>query len=265
MAVIRRLAAVATVVVVAGCAGGTSIATRTGVKPSSALSPSDSAGLVDASCGASTAGGQTVRFGAAGATNLVGIVVGTGKTGVVLAHQRRGDRCQWSDYAHELAQAGYRSLIFDFAGSGLSTGSDANDAAVVAAAGYLRTQGVDTVVLIGASMGGTAVLAAAPQIAPPVAAVASLSGPARFDGVDAAEAVKRLTAPVLYAVCAGDSGFAGDAQTLSDATRAGTDKKLLVVPNCNSHGVQLADRTGGPETTAVRAAIHDFLVAHAPA
>ena len=265
MAMIRRLAAVATVVVLAGCGGGTSIATRTTVTPSSALSPSSSAGLVDASCGASTAGGQTVQFGVAGATNLVGVVVGTGKTGVVLAHQSRGDRCQWGDYAHELAQAGYRSLIFDFAGSGLSTGSDANDAAVVAAAGYLRTQGVDTVVLIGASMGGTAVLAAAAQIAPPVAAVASLSGPARFDGVDAAEAVKHLTVPVLYAVCAGDSGFADDARTLSDATRAGTDKKLLVVPNCNSHGVQLAARTGGPEATAVRAAIDDFLAAHAPA
>ena len=265
MAMIRRLAAVATVVVLAGCAGGTSVVTGTTVTPSAALSPSASAGLVDASCGASTAGGQTVRFGVAGATNLVGVVVGTGKTGVVLAHQSRGDRCQWGDYAHELAQAGYRSLIFDFAGSGLSTGSDANDAAVVAAAGYLRTQGVDTVVLIGASMGGTAVLAAAAQIAPPVAAVVSLSGPARFDGVDAAEAVKQLTVPVVYAVCAGDSGFADDARMLSDATGAGTEKKLLVVPNCSSHGVQLAARTGGPEATAVRAAIHDFLAAHAPA
>ncbi len=265
MAMIRRLAAVATVAVLAGCAGGTSIARRTAATPSSALSPSSSARLVDASCGASTAGGQTVHFGAAGATNLVGVVVGTGKTGVVLAHQSRGDRCQWGDYAHELALAGYRSLIFDFAGSGLSTGSDANDAAVVAAAGYLRTQGVTTVVLIGASMGGTAVLAAAAQIAPPVAAVASLSGPARFDGVDAAEAVKHLTVPVLYAVCVGDSGFADDARTLSNATPAGTDKKLLVAPNCNSHGVQLAARTGGPETTAVRAAIDDFLAAHAPA
>jgi len=88
------------------------------VTPSSALPPSASAAPVDASCGASTAGGQTVRFGLAGATNLIGVVLGTGKTGVVLAHQSRGNRCQWADYAHELAQAGYRSLIFDFAGSG---------------------------------------------------------------------------------------------------------------------------------------------------
>jgi dienelactone hydrolase len=265
MAMTRLLAAAATVLLLPGCAAGTSVATRTTATPSLSLSPTASAAPVDASCGASTAGGRTVRFGEAGATNLVGVVVGTGKTGVVLAHQSRGNRCQWGDYAHELAQAGYRSLIFDFAGSGLSTGSDANDAAVVAAARYLRTQGVNTVVLIGASMGGTAVLAAAPQITPPIAAVVSLSGPARFDGVDAAEAVDKLTAPVLYAVCAGDSGFANDAQTLSDATRAGTDKKLLIAPNCNSHGVQLADRTGGPAATAVRAAIHDFLSAHAPA
>jgi pimeloyl-ACP methyl ester carboxylesterase len=260
----RRLAAAATAMLLSGCAGGTSTATRTAVTPSSALSPSASAGPVDASCGASTADGQTVRFGAAGATNLVGVVVGTGKKGVVLAHQYRGNRCQWGEYAHELAQAGYRALIFDFTGSGLSTGSDANDAAVVAAAAYLRAQGVNTVVLIGASMGGTAVLAAAAQIAPPVAGVVSLSGPARFQGVDAAEAVKKLAVPVLYAVCVGDSGFAEDAQALADATRAGTDKKLLAAPGCSSHGVRLADRTGGPEATAVRAAIHDFLTAHAP-
>jgi dienelactone hydrolase len=235
------------------------------VQPSPSLATSASTRAVDASCGLSTIGGQTVRFGAAGATNLVGVVVGSGKTGVVLAHQYRNNRCQWGDYARELAQAGYRALIFDFAGSGLSTGSDANDAAVVAAVGYLRAQGVNTVALIGASMGGTAVLAAATQVAPPVAGVVSLSGPARFQGVDAAQAVKHLAVPVLFAVCAGDSGFAEDAQALSDATRVGTDKRLLVAPTCSSHGVDLADKAGGPEATAVRAAIHDFLVTHAPA
>ena len=126
MAVIRRLAATATVLLLAGCAGGT---TRTTVTASSAVPPSASPAPVDASCGASTAGAQTVRFGAAGATNLVGVVVGTGKTGVVLAHQSRGNRCQWGDYAHELAEAGYRSLIFDFAGSGNNLGS--NDAVII--------------------------------------------------------------------------------------------------------------------------------------
>jgi len=119
---------------------------------------------------------------------------------------------------------------------------------VVAAAGYLRSQGVNTVVLIGASMGGTAVLVAAPQIAP----AGRCSGKSVRSGPFSTVSTRpRRSTSSRYRCCTrcapGDSGFADDAQTLSDATRAGTDKKLVVAPNCNSHGVQLADRTGGPE------------------
>jgi alpha-beta hydrolase superfamily lysophospholipase len=52
-------------------------------------------------------------------------------------------------------------------------------------------------VLIGSSMGGTAVLSAATRIRPPVAGVASLSGPSTFGGVDARAAIARLRVPVL--------------------------------------------------------------------
>jgi pimeloyl-ACP methyl ester carboxylesterase len=208
--------------------------------------------------------GQLVRFGPDGAANLVGVVYGAGRTGLVFAHQSGGNRCQWATYAVEAANAGYRALVFDFAGSGDSPAGVANDAAVIAAAAYLRAQGAQTVVLVGASMGGTAVLAAAPRITPPVAGVISLSGPAVFQGVDAHAAVGGLAVPVLYAACQNDTGFAEDAATLYAATPTGHPRTLLVVPGCASHGVQLVDPANQPEAGSVRAAIHDFLAAHAP-
>ena len=139
-----------------------------------------------------------------------------------------------------------------------------NAAAVIAAAAYLRAQGVQTVVLVGASMGANAVLAAAPHIAPPVAGVISLSAPASFQGIDAVAAVRGLAVPVLYAACQNDPGYPEDASALFAATPTSHPRTLLVVPGCSSHGVQLVDPANQPEAGSVRTAMHDFLAAHAP-
>src|SRR5437762_12883659 len=45
-----------------------------------------------AGCPNGVASGHAIRFGTNGATNLGGVVFGTGKTGVVLAHQSDGDQ-----------------------------------------------------------------------------------------------------------------------------------------------------------------------------
>jgi len=208
--------------------------------------------------------GQPVKFGPDGAANLVGVVYGTGSTGLVFAHQTRANRCQWAAYAVESAKAGYRAMTFDFPGSGDSPAGMDSDAAVIAAAAYLRAQGVQTVVLVGASMGANAVLAAAPHIAPPVAGVISLSAPASFQGIDAVAAVRGLAVPVLYAACQNDPGYPEDASALYAATPTSHPRTLLVVPGCSSHGVQLVDPANQPEAGSVRTAMHDFLAAHAP-
>jgi dienelactone hydrolase len=261
----RALPAAAVVLLLAGCAGGGNAArsgagTPTGTAAASASPPdSDAAG-----CNGAAAGGQPVKFGPAGAANLVGIVFGTGRTGLVFAHQNRADRCQWAAYARESAAAGYRAMTFDLPGFGDSPAGLSADAAVAQAVAFLRGQGVQAVVLIGASMGGTAVLAAAPRITPPVAGVISLSAPVFFQGMDAAAAVKELAVPVLYAACQNDDGYGDDASTLLGATAPGHPRKLLVVPGCSSHGVRLADPAGGPEATSVRATMRDFLGEYAP-
>jgi pimeloyl-ACP methyl ester carboxylesterase len=207
----------------AGCGGS----------PKPAPSPTP---LADDDCDVSA--GTPALFGAGTATNLAGVVYGTGKTGVVLAHQSDGSLCQWSPYAQILGKRGYRALAFDFPSYGSSHGSDALDAAVVEAARYLREHGATSVVLIGASMGGTAVVAAAPQISPPPAAVVSLSGPSNYSGVSAYNAAPQLTMPVLYAVCQYDTAFVDSAHELYDRTPA-TVKRQLLEPNCGGHGVDL--------------------------
>jgi pimeloyl-ACP methyl ester carboxylesterase len=266
----RAMTCAALLLLLAGCGDGGTTGGTGGNAAGSPVAAGTSAGTPSpepsdpAGCHGGVPG-QLVRFGPDGAANLVGAVYGTGRTGLVFAHQSGGNRCQWAAYAVESAKAGYRALSFDFAGSGDSPAGVANDAAVIAAAAYLRAQGVQTVVLVGASMGGTAVLAAAPHITPPVAGVISLSAPAVFQGVDAGAAVRGLAVPVLYAACQNDTGFAEDAGALYAATPASHPRTLLVVPGCSSHGVQLVDPARQPEAASVRTAVHDFLAAHAPA
>lgn len=85
--------------------------------------------------------------------------------------------------AETLADRGFAVLRFDFAGIGQSPGDfsdttfSTNVGALVAAADFLRRESRAPALLIGHSLGGAAVLAAAPRI-PEVAAVATIGAPA---------------------------------------------------------------------------------------
>jgi pimeloyl-ACP methyl ester carboxylesterase len=190
-------------------------------------------------CYPASAHARVVHFVTSDRLRLVGYELGHGPRGVVLAHQYRGDACQWSSYGPSLAKAGYHVLAFDFRGFGRSpTGPGGIDLDVRAAASKLRTLGARTIVLIGASMGGTAVLTAAADLQPPPAAVVSLSGPASFDLMSALDTVPRLLMPKLFIVGANDIQFVQDARDLY--RRARGPKQLLVIP-AGDHGVALLD------------------------
>jgi dienelactone hydrolase len=126
---------------------------------------------------------------------------------------------------------------------------------VNAAAKQARKLGAKRVILVGASMGGTAVLTAAVNAQPPVNAVVSLSGPKEFGRMRAEAAVSKLTVPVLYMVGALDQDFAGDARTLYDATAS--HEKKLEVRDTGEHGVRLLIEP------AARSLFEQFLAAHA--
>ena len=171
---------------------------------------------------------------------------GDGSAGVVLAHQSGADLCQWKPYADELAERGYRALI-------LTMGANIDDD-VLAAIDEIRRAGARQVFLVGASMGGTAVLTAAAQASPPVDGVVSLSAPADFYGTNALAAAKTLTVPAFFIAAEADGDFAAEAKEMHAAATRSPGRKLLIVAG-NKHGVDLVNG-------AVKADIEAFLTAH---
>jgi alpha-beta hydrolase superfamily lysophospholipase len=206
------------------------------------------------------AGPGDVAFRAPDGVRLVGHRFGRGTTAVVMAHEYRGDLCDWAPYARSLAARGYLAFAFDFRGNGSSQAvgyARANRLAgdVSGAVEYVRARGAENVFLLGASMGGTAVLAAGANTRPRVDGVISVSGPAEFGGADASTAVARLEAPVLYLVAANDDGFTDDAHALYRKT-ASSDKAIRVLPGAE-HGVLLVG-----SSARARRFVEAFLASH---
>jgi pimeloyl-ACP methyl ester carboxylesterase len=181
--------------------------------------------------------GETpVQMKAADGATVYGVEVGTGKIGVVLGHQYYSDHCEFMEFARELAASGFRALTIDFRYNGASTGGNSSrlDLDVAAAVVRLRGDGATRIKLVGASMGGTAVLVAASRIMPPVDGVVSLSGPTYFRDLNAVQAVRRSRVSVRFLVSRGEARFAGNASYLMRAAAA-KDKAILRVTN-GGHG-----------------------------
>jgi pimeloyl-ACP methyl ester carboxylesterase len=172
-----------------------------------------------------------------GHTHLAALSIGTGRVAVILAHQASGSLCQWWPYARSLA-ARFRVVAFDFDGAGASSfGNGDYPGEVAAAAEWARKHGSRRIVLMGASMGGTAVMVAAARLGSSIAGVIDLSGPASFAGMDALGAARRVHVPALFAYGTRDFGFAEDVRHVRAATAA-RDKPIIAVRTTN-HGVDL--------------------------
>lgn len=190
-----------------------------------------------------------------GHDRLAALSIGTGRVAVVLAHQSSGSLCQWWPYARSLA-GHFRVVAFDFDGAGASPYGDGNyPGEVAAAAQWARDHGSRKIVLMGASMGGTAVVVAAAHLGSSVAGVIDLSGPADFAGMNALGAARRVHVPALFAYGTLDVGFAIDVQHVR-AAAATRDKPILAVKTPN-HGVDLVSPEIGYAT--VRAAVLRFI------
>jgi pimeloyl-ACP methyl ester carboxylesterase len=179
-------------------------------------------------------------------TELEAALLGDGQTGVVLGHQLRQDYCSWLPFAVQLAERGMKVLAINFAS--LSPDDD-----MLAAAEELRRRGASRIVLVGASMGGTAALVAGAQTG--VAAIATLSAPRRFGDLDALPSVQQLDVPALFLVGGQDIEFARDARELFDAMKSA--QKTLVVTEGSEHGTDLL------EDPKAQRALLDFLADHA--
>jgi pimeloyl-ACP methyl ester carboxylesterase len=192
-------------------------------------------------CGTKAERKRIVVFRAPGGPKLVGMLLGRGTKGLVLTHELRANLCRWLPFARVLARSGYRVLLYDardHGSSGLSSrGSGGVDRDVVAAGRFLVAHGAQKLIVMGASMGATASLVAAPELAPRLVGVVSLSAPAQFDGMDALAAAPAVAVPTLLVAAADDAPFAEDARTLYESIAA-PDKQLEIVPGA-SHGTAL--------------------------
>ena len=192
---------------------------------------------------------SALRFFTADDRQLVGVQLGSGPVGIVLAHGSNGSLCEWIGYARELAAAGYRVLPYDAGGEFNGVGLDAE-----AATEALRRAGAQKVVVMGSSLGALAVLVAGSALPVQPDAVVSLSAPASVGFLRGLDAVARLRAPVLFMAAQDDQPFSDDARSLY-AAAASTDKQLQVVPG-SAHG------SGLLEDPSLKATVWSFIAAH---
>ncbi|MBB5868240.1 esterase/lipase [Allocatelliglobosispora scoriae] len=213
-------------------------------------------------------GGLQVRFGAEIGDDLRGVELGSGTTGVVLVHEETGDVCEWLPFGVELMAKGYRVLAFDSVGNstGVSTGSNKDLVRQVSsAAAFLRSEGAKRIVLIGASVGGTAVLAAGPVLTPAPAAVVAISPPGTFEGMDALAGAAKLTVPTLIIAAERDRIIFPDtpdtAKAAYEAVRSKAKKLIMLDSLERGHNLV----TPGIGTEPVRTDVFAWLTANARA
>jgi len=190
-----------------------------------------------------------LRFFTADDRPLVGVQLGSGPVGIVLAHGSGGSLCEWIGYARELAASGYRVLPYDAGSEFNGVGLDAE-----AATEALRRAGAQKVVVTGSSLGALAALVAGAALPVQPDAVVSLSAPASVGYLRGLESVGHLHAPVLFMAAQDDEPFSDDAHSLY-AAAASADKQIQIVPG-SAHG------SGLLEDPSLKATVWSFIAAH---
>jgi dienelactone hydrolase len=198
-----------------------------------------------------------------------------GTPGVVLSHMLPADQRSWYPFAGRLADEGYSALTFDFRGycpggvGGCSQGEKQISAIwqdVAGAATFLRAQGVSSVSLVGASMGGTASIVAAGGGAPPagpVASVITLSAPVSIEGLSATpESLLSIQGTKLFVAALGDGVAADAAQQLY--REASAPKRVEIIP-VDGHGTEMLSESRGDEVQRLIISTLDTATAKAAA
>jgi pimeloyl-ACP methyl ester carboxylesterase len=206
-------------------------------------------------CGQGPGAGTRVTTGwfrAPDGVLLDGASLGSGSTGVVLAHESPDDLCGWVSYAGVLSRAGFRVLLFDLRGFGLSqtpsrgkSGRFTRD--FEGAVDELKREGASKVFIGGASFGGAASMVAGSRLGSRIAGVVSLSGEPdlgnRFGPdteLDAQAAMPKLRAPLLI-LGSREDGFLSVADAKSLERRAGSAYKRLALFPGSYHGWDLVE------------------------
>jgi hypothetical protein len=252
----RALGVVVVLALLAGCAGssdGGQVAGPPAPSPSSS-SPSPSPTreldpngfpLADRPDCAADAGGDFVRATTSEGNGVAFLLLGTGKSGVVLGPQSDGDICMWLPYAQELATR-YRVALFDW--------KEPREEVPLLAVKALRDAGVTKVVLGGASLGGAFALSQAHAVQPRLAGVMSFGGELTLPGFDGRPGIRKWHGPLLQVSSVHDPYFTSRNARQLRALHPGPET-ILMLPG-TTHGVAMLD---GPHGAQVRATIDRFL------
>jgi pimeloyl-ACP methyl ester carboxylesterase len=212
---------------------------------------------------------EPVSFPSRDGVELEGRLFGAGTSAVVLSHMLPADQRSWFDFANRLADQGYLVLTYDFRGycpggdGGCSSGEREISQIwqdVLGAIDLVRARGATRVVLVGASMGGTASLVAAGQEGVDVEAVVTLSAPLSIEGLSAdAALLQRLSVGKVFIAGVGDATAADAAEELYAISPP--PKRVEIVP-ADDHGTDLL---GGAQAEVVKRLIEVTLSQFAPA
>jgi len=208
---------------------------------------------------------ETVHFTTGDHVTLAGTLFGKGEMAVILAHQGTpGTKQQsWQPFARLLAERGYTALTFDFRGVGqsegrLGYGNLALD--VSAAAEFLRGQGYEQIVCVGASMGGTACIRSARDysfLGLVILASTMTAGVGSDSLTITPDDLANLTQPKLFVTANNDLWIVvSDTKQMHELSPE--PKSLVLLPG-TAHGTSLFDTDAGEELTARLLAFLDGL------
>jgi pimeloyl-ACP methyl ester carboxylesterase len=169
---------------------------------------------------------------------------------VIFLHAFDRSQQEWWPWAEVLVGRGEASaLTFDFRGYGASGGEFAPEhlvADVQAAVEFARDRAYEGIVLVGASMGGTAAIVAASQD-PSVRSVVALSAPHSFGDLDALEAIEaREPERLVFMAARGDVSGADSLRLMRDAAGL-TTRDARMFDGTDAHGTALLTSDAGEE------------------
>ncbi len=208
---------------------------------------------------------RPVTFTSADGATLYGTLYGRGSVAIIFSNMGDKHQDSWAAMAGAVADEGYLALTYDFrywVNGQMEEGLMSHVADDLgAAAAFAREQGVQKIVMAGASLGGMATAKAA--AAGEASAVIILASPMEAPGiglqVELAE-LQAIAAPKLFITSDNDGTVSPDA--LRQMYDLAVDPKELFVYPGMAHGTDIFNTEHG---TDLQARLIAFITASAPA